>query len=140
MTEPETTDPEPTAPDTNDPDTRMPESVPPDAPTLQTDDYLARVQTCLRDYAVLLQGRLDALARGAPTELLTEKELREVQSAINRVLKEEGVVRDERRKRLEADGTDGLDMGAAREQIECRMARLRELARSGDLAGGDDPD
>ena len=103
-------------------------------PDLAIEDYLDRIIQNLSRQGALLEARCEALEAGDFDGSVNLAELRALTLAVQGFLKEEGRLRDELRKRRDADGGAGIDLDAARGEIERRMALLRERSSADRIA------
>ncbi len=108
----------------------MTNNTPTDPDTLgsEADDYLRRAKSSLATIARQLQKRADTLEGQDGRDPELDKELRQLNGAIQSLLKAEGQVNEQQRKRCDAVGGEGMDLDAARAEVECLMARLRRQA------------
>ena len=91
------------------------------------NEDIERLQTNLRGFARDIENLQERVQSGDVTDAETRKVFSDLRSWLRMAMETEKALAQQNRQRLEIDGDYGLDLDAARDQIGCRLARLRPL-------------
>ena len=97
------------------------------------NEDIERLQTNLRGFARDIENLQERVQSGDVTDAETRKVFSDLRSWLRMAMETEKALAQQNRQRLEIDGDYGLDLDAARDQIGCRLARLRRCTDTGQV-------
>lgn len=98
------------------------------------NEDIERLQTNLRGFARDIENLQEMVQSGDVTDAETRKVFSDLRSWLRMAMETEKALAQQNRQRLEIDGDYGRDLDAARDQIGCRLVRIRRCTDTGHVS------